>query len=277
MNLQGFAMTFWPRHTHILPLVLTLAMVSACGETPPSTAQAPQNKVTAPPKPEVAYFVNPVFPTANQGRFAASHILVSHADSIPGIKNATINRKQAFQRTQTLHQKISDGASFEAMAQTHSNDPSGKRGGRLGVFTAGTMVPLFEQAVASVAVNELAPIIETPFGFHIIRRDAINEARASHVLVSHKEAPKQTNSRSKEDAKARIWDAYNKVREGVPFREVSIAYSDDTTNQNQGDLGLVGEGQMVPEFDRALFRLSIGQVSEPFETAYGYHIVLRRK
>ena len=68
-----------------------------------------------------------------------------------------------------------------------------------------------------------------------------------------------------------------KVREGVPFREVSIAYSDDTTNENQGDLGLVGEGQMVPEFDRALFNLSTGQVSEPFETAYGYHVVLRRK
>jgi len=272
-------MTFWFRQVSKLTFTLAFVASISCGGPPPSQEHSSKIEIKKEPESGNPLFKNPSFPAAPLSRYSASHILFTHANSVPNSTSTSPSpsRDEALKHARGIHRKITDGASFESLAQNHSDDPSGKRGGRLGVFNIGTMIPLFEQAVGSVAQGEIAPLIETPFGFHIVRRDAIHEARASHVLVSHKEAFIQVHTRTKESAKARIWEAYNMVRQGTPFKEVSATYSDESADGEPGDLGLVGEGQMVPEFDRALFSLSIGQVSEPFETAYGYHIVLRRK
>jgi len=83
----------------------------------------------------------------------AAHILVSTLDEAKAIKV-----------------KINEGVDFHAMARTHSKCPSAENGGHLGFFTKGQMVPLFENAALAAIVGTVTDPIETPFGFHLIKR-----------------------------------------------------------------------------------------------------------
>jgi peptidyl-prolyl cis-trans isomerase C len=96
-----------------------------------------------------------------------------------------------------IRKQLLDGTNFAAMAESKSACPSGKRGGDLGTFSRGQMVKPFEDAAFSQKVGEIGPVIETDFGFHIIKVTARNEAvaaagetpatpesaQASHILI----------------------------------------------------------------------------------------------
>jgi len=85
------------------------------------------------------------------------------------------------------------------------------------------------------------------------------EVRARHILVESKD-------------KAR--EVYEKLAHGSDFARLAKEYSKDPGSKDQGgDLGFFGRGQMVPQFEEAVFRLKKGEVSEPFESQFGWHIV----
>ena len=111
-----------------------------------------------------------------------------------------------------------------------------------------------------------------------------NVRKASHILVSfgeEGEAPAEDEenaeeSLTKEEAKQKADDLKAQLDEGADFKELAKENSDDTGSaQNGGDLGYVPEGQMVEEFETALFDLEAGEISEPVESQFGYHIILR--
>ncbi|MEO0423940.1 MAG: peptidylprolyl isomerase [Pseudomonadota bacterium] len=67
-----------------------------------------------------------------------------------------------------LKQQIADGAAFADVAKEHSQCPSGSRGGELGTFGRGQMVPEFDQVVFSAPLNEVQGPVQTQFGFHLL-------------------------------------------------------------------------------------------------------------
>lgn len=71
-----------------------------------------------------------------------------------------------------LIKKLGEGKAFEDLAQSFSKCPSGKRGGDLGEFGKGRMVPAFEEAAFALAVDEVSPPVRTQFGYHLIQRYA---------------------------------------------------------------------------------------------------------
>ena len=101
---------------------------------------------------------------------------------------------------------------------------------------------------------------------------------AQHVLVAYKgakRAPKGV-TRSKADAKARAAEALAKIRGGAPFEDVVKEYSDDTGSiDRMGSLGKFRRDAMDPAFSAAAFALGVGQVSDPVETPFGFHIIKR--
>jgi len=137
------------------------------------------------------------------------------------------------------------------------------------------MVPQFERCTAAVEPGELTPLCETPFGFHVIRRDAIIEARARHLVVYHQHSHRGGHERSLEEARARVAEAQRALAGGMRFEEAARIWSDDSTAAQGGALGLVAPGQMVPAFDDALFALEVDEVSPPVETPYGVHLIQR--
>jgi hypothetical protein len=101
---------------------------------------------------------------------------------------------------------------------------------------------------------------------------------AQHVLVAYKgakRAPKGA-TRSKADAKARAAEALAKIRAGTPFEDVVKEYSDDTGSVDRmGSLGKFTRDAMDPAFAATAFALGVGQVSDPVETPFGFHVIKR--
>ena len=100
----------------------------------------------------------------------ASHILLMYAGSARS--TATRSKAEAAQQIEELKTKIDGGADFAALAREHSDCPSSAKGGDLGQFGRGQMVPAFENAAFGMNVGETSGVVETDFGYHLIQRTA---------------------------------------------------------------------------------------------------------
>jgi len=99
----------------------------------------------------------------------ASHILISYAGAERSEATRTKDDAKKLAE-QVLEESRQPDADFAALAKKYSDDPSGKDGGSLGKFKKGVMAPPFEEAAYKLKVGEISSVVETPFGFHIIKR-----------------------------------------------------------------------------------------------------------
>lgn len=100
------------------------------------------------------------------------------------------------------------------------------------------------------------------------------QVKASHVLISYKGARGGKSTRTKEQALALAREVSKKAKSGEDFAALAEKYSDDpSAKQNKGDLGFFTWGRMVPEFQEAAFKMKPGEVSDPVETGYGFHVI----
>ena len=100
----------------------------------------------------------------------ASHILLMYQGSARS--TATRSKDEAQQQIQQLKSDVDGGADFADVARQHSDCPSGQDGGDLGAFGRGQMVKAFEDTTYSLTVGATSNIVETDFGYHVIRRTA---------------------------------------------------------------------------------------------------------
>lgn len=198
----------------------------------------------------------------------ASHIMVAL-----GKTPEEREKNRAF--LDSLRTAVVGGEDFSMLARKYSIDRSASRnGGSMGYVVPGRFPYVFEKAAYDTPEGEISPVIETPFGFHIVksgaRRAATGEVLAQHIL-------KLTQGKSPEEqakAKARIDSIYTLLKGGADFSELARKESEDPGSaRNGGMLPWFGSGRMVPEFEKTAFALADSTFSEPFATAYGYHIV----
>lgn len=203
----------------------------------------------------------------------AAHILVSvNADALPADTLA------AFQKAQDIRTRIVAGESFEKLAGEFSQDPSAKlNGGDLGYFTALQMVGPFEEAAFSTPVGAISPVVRTRFGYHIVkvkdRRPSRGEVEVSHILL---------RAGGDEGAlRSKVFSVHDQLRGGRNWDEVCKEFSDDkNTSEQGGKLRPFGVGALasVPEFEAMAFSLQPGEISDPFQSSLGWHIIrLERK
>ncbi len=146
----------------------------------------------------------------------------------------------------------------------------------------GMTVDTYKQQRVSNALNDLY------FAdyFEITDEEAFDSVRkSSHILVSFAEEGEEDAgsaegeedeaAMTKEEAKTKADDLKKQLDDGADFGELASENSDDTGSaQQNGELGYVSKGQMVEEFETALFELEPGEISEPVESQFGYHIIL---
>ena len=106
--------------------------------------------------------------------FKASHILIGVDE-----KASADDRKKAHEKAEKLSKELAGGADFAALAKANSTCPSSQQGGDLGFFAKGQMVPEFEKAVFVLKPGEISPVVETKYGYHIIRFTEKKEAGIS--------------------------------------------------------------------------------------------------
>lgn len=199
----------------------------------------------------------------------ASHILIKIEGA--GLPKDTL---AAYNEAVRVIKQLNSGTAFDALATKYSDDPSvANNKGDLGFFTGLQMVYPFETAAFNTKVGEVYPTpVKTRFGYHVIkvtdRRKALGKVQAAHILIQDVAGPKKIDNKNK------AGEIYNEIKNGLDFATAAKRYSDDKSSaKNGGELPAFGSGKMVEEFEEVAFSLKEGEVSLPFRTNYGWHIV----
>jgi len=176
---------------------------------------------------------------------------------------------------EVLH-KLRSGADFGQIAVASSDGQQALQGGDLGWRKAGQLPTIFSDVIINMQEGEISDLIRSPSGFHIIRlvairgesQHVITQTQARHILVRTDELT------SERDARVRLAQLKERIDGGESFTDLARSHSDDKGSAvNGGDLGWVSPGDLVPQFEEAMNALQPSQVSEPFETQFGWHIV----
>lgn len=92
-----------------------------------------------------------------------------------------------------------------------------------------------------------------------------------HILIY---VPKEADEKVREKALIKARQIRNQLLKGAKFEELAKIYSDDTASREKGgDLGILRKGETVPEFEKEVFKLKPGEISQPIRSVYGYHLV----
>ncbi len=189
-----------------------------------------------------------------------------------------IRRRRALQALSELRK----GASFAEISATFSDAPDALQGGDLGWRAAGRLPTLFLDSLEKSQPGDVSDILRSPNGFHIVKllekrgKDkaaSVTQARARHILIRTKEGT------SDSDARERLARLRERIAAGGDFAELARVHSEDGTATKGGDLGWISPGETVPEFERAMNGLRDGELSQPVQTPFGWHIlqVLERR
>ncbi len=170
------------------------------------------------------------------------------------------------------------GEDFGEIAVKYSIDQTAPvNKGHMGYISANRFPYAFETAAYNTPIGEISQVIESPFGVHIVKPHAHRNARGT-VLVRHilKLFPQDRNEAGMAATKASIDSIYQLVKGGADFAEMAKKVSEDPGSaRNGGELPWFGTGRMILDFENVSFSLKNGEISEPFATHYGYHIVQR--
>jgi len=200
-----------------------------------------------------------------------SHILINLPDG------ATASQiEETREQAQDVYQQIMSGADFGEMAVRYSESDTSLRGGSLGWIEGQQIPSFFVDILTGMEAGEVSKPFRTSSSYHIVKvnelrsavqRSEINQTHARHILITPNEIIDDAT------AKQQLDNALERIEEGEDFGELAKLLSDGPTAPVGGDLGWSDPGSFVPEFERVMNDLEIGEVSEPFRSPFGWHIV----
>jgi peptidyl-prolyl cis-trans isomerase SurA len=209
---------------------------------------------------------------AANDEFNVSHILLSLPAAATPQQLDEITRK-----ANDIAARAAKGEDFGQLAIANSNSQTALDGGQLG-WRKGNQLPQFIlDLVTKMKPGDVSAPVRTPSGFHIVKLNErrsgeaqviINQIHVRHILMKPNEL----------DDDATVREKLSKLRErilnGEDFAGIASTTSEDPGSApDGGDLGWSGPGTFVPEFDKAIADLKDNEISEPFKTRYGWHIV----
>ena len=209
---------------------------------------------------------------AANDEFNVSHILLSLPEAATPQQLEDITHK-----ARDLAARAAKGEDFGQLAIANSNSQTALDGGQLG-WRKGSQLPQFVlDLVVKMKPGEVSTPVRTPSGFHIVKLNErrggeaaviVNQIHVRHILIKPTELDDDATVREKL-AKLRL-----RILNGEDFAGIASATSQDPGSApDGGDLGWSGPGTFVPEFDKAIADLKPNEISEPFKTRYGWHIV----
>jgi peptidyl-prolyl cis-trans isomerase SurA len=209
---------------------------------------------------------------AANDEFNVSHILLSLPQAATPQQLEDITKK-----ADDIAARASKGEDFGQLAIANSNSQTALDGGQLG-WRKGSQLPQFIlDLVTKMKPGEVSTPVRTPSGFHIVKLNEVrggespvivNQIHVRHILLKTNELDDDATVREKL-AKLR-----QRILSGEDFAGIASATSQDPGSApDGGDLGWSGPGTFVPEFDKAIADLKPNEISEPFKTRYGWHIV----
>ena len=208
---------------------------------------------------------------------ASNEYNVSHILIAVGQEASPSQLDAATQRAQEVYARAKGGEDFAKLAVAYSNSQTALDGGALG-WRKGSELPTFlTDVVARLKPGEVAEPLRTPTGFHIVRLNEVrgsapqsveNQIHVRHILMKTNELADDATVRGKLAA------IRERVLKGEDFAGIAQVTSEDPGSATEGgDLGWAGPNTFAPEFEQAISGLQDNEISEPFKTQFGWHIV----
>lgn len=204
--------------------------------------------------------------------FNLAHILLRVPEQA---KPEQLSRLQA--RAEEIIAQLRRGADFAQLAASYSDAPDGLSGGMMGWRPLERLPALFAEAVPKLKPGEVSEVLRSPAGYHIlklidrrggaIKAQPVEQTRARHILVKTSELV------SEAEAKRRLVALKERITHGADFAELARLHSNDLSAAKGGDLGWLNPGATVPEFEQAMNRLKPGEVGEPVQSPFGWHLI----
>ena len=205
--------------------------------------------------------------------FDVSHILLSLPESATADQMARVEKRAA-----EIQARASSGDDFGQLALTYSQSQSALERGKLGWRRLNQLPQFIAELVAGMKPGEVASPVRTPTGFHIVRLDEtrgassgpmlVEQIHARHILLRPNEVQDDATTRQ------RLAALRDRLLAGEDFAALASVTSEDPGSASRGgDLGWNSPGTFDPEFETVLGSLEPEQISEPFRTQFGWHII----
>lgn len=214
---------------------------------------------------------SPYYQGVLSDEYRVGHILLTIENGAP-----ESTKRQAMAEAKGIVAELNGGADFKEMAVLKSSGARALEGGDLGWRKASELPSLFAEPVLALKVGETAAPITSGSGIHVVqlleKRGAgtktEQQTKLRHVLVQ----PSQI--RSPQQAEVLIKDIRDRLAAGAEFAAIAREYSDDPGSAlNGGDLGWTSGDEFVPAFQAAMKATATGELSEPFQSQYGWHVL----
>jgi peptidyl-prolyl cis-trans isomerase SurA len=203
--------------------------------------------------------------------FDLSHILVR----VPEQASPEQLRDRRARAEQALAQ-IKGGTDFRQVAASFSDAPDSVQGGAMGWRELARLPSIFAETVKSMSPGEVSPILRSPNGMHIVRLNGrrgqnapviVVQTHPRHILIKTSEVV------SEGDARERLVKLKERLDNKADFAELARLQSEDGSASRGGDLGWLSPGDTVPEFEKAMDALKVGEISGPVRSPFGWHII----
>lgn len=205
-------------------------------------------------------------------RYHLRHILIAVPEAATP---AQLEKAKA--KAEKILRQAREGGDFARLAASYSNGQTALKGGDLG-WRAGDQLPtLFADEVYKLKSGQVSPLIHSPSGFHIIKLEGVEgggstptvaQTKARHILISTSDVIDDNRARKT------LATLRGRILKGEDFGNLAKQYSDDKGSAKKGgELGWAIPGTYVPAFEKALSKLEPGEISEPFKSQFGWHII----
>lgn len=204
--------------------------------------------------------------------YRVGHILIP----VPGGAESSVLVK-AREKASELVQQLRSGADFSQTAMRHSSAENALEGGDLGWRKRSELPTAIADRVPLLKAGEVSEPIRGSGGYHVVKllerkgqtqRVVVNQTQVRHILIRTNELT------SDQDAKIRLEQLRVRILGGDDFAALARAHSNDTASAIKGgDLGWLGASDVLPEFRQQMDALQPNEVSQPFKTPMGWHLL----
>ena len=214
---------------------------------------------------------SPFFAEQISDEYRIGHIL------LPVEQGADASERNAVQaQADALVRQLREGADFAAMAVEHSSASTALEGGDLGWRKASRLPSLFAEQVLALEIGGVAEPLGNASGFHIVKlldKRGASQQTSSETLVRHI-LLEPSAIRSDDETRAAIEELRQRIVDGEDFAALAVEHSDDPGSALAGgDLGWSTADGFVREFQEAMAGTEVDEISPPFRTEFGWHIL----
>ena len=172
--------------------------------------------------------------------------------------------------------QIKAGTDFRQVAASFSDAPDAVQGGAMGWRELARLPSIFAETIKSMSPGEVSAILRSPNGMHIVRLNGrrgqnapviVSQTHPRHILIKTSEVV------SEGDARERLVKLKERLDNKADFAELARLQSEDGSASRGGDLGWLSPGDTVPEFEKAMDALKVGEISGPVRSPFGWHII----